>query len=322
MLFLDSLRGFAILLVVVGHLIQFNYDDALMNPIFNIIYSFHMPLFFFLSGTSRAISESRSVDSIKCVTNEILAKLLSLIVPSIIWTLLVPLFFQKEIYPLIEGGGRLSGYWFLNVLFVISVLFSIISYLKRLIKSELVVLALILVAIIVCFAINVYRIPLVYFLLFLFGYIWQRYSLSERVPSIIICGLSIVFLLMVGKYEYGNSLAGDPNRVWLLLPLSCIASIVSHWIFSRNHLNNRLLVLFGKHSLGIYLCHFFFTRIPVLECMQYQYSNILQFFGLLLIAIAISLVCVLIQKVVSEITWLNGMLYGNWKFLKNNANNR
>lgn len=48
--YIDAMRGFAILLVVIGHLIQYNFEDAFHNDIFNIIYSFHMPLFFFISG--------------------------------------------------------------------------------------------------------------------------------------------------------------------------------------------------------------------------------------------------------------------------------
>lgn len=47
--YIDSLRGFAILIVVVGHLIQFNYNAFLESKLFNIIYSFHMPLFFLLA---------------------------------------------------------------------------------------------------------------------------------------------------------------------------------------------------------------------------------------------------------------------------------
>ena len=49
-LYIDNLKGFAILLVVLGHCIQFRmpgYDD---NMAFRFIYSFHMPLFFIISG--------------------------------------------------------------------------------------------------------------------------------------------------------------------------------------------------------------------------------------------------------------------------------
>lgn len=46
--YIDCLKGFAIFLVVLGHVVQ-NYN--LMDSwIFRIIYSFHMPLFMFMSG--------------------------------------------------------------------------------------------------------------------------------------------------------------------------------------------------------------------------------------------------------------------------------
>lgn len=45
----DQCRGFAILLVVVGHLIHFN-GFGQDNPLAEIIWTFHMPLFFAISG--------------------------------------------------------------------------------------------------------------------------------------------------------------------------------------------------------------------------------------------------------------------------------
>jgi fucose 4-O-acetylase-like acetyltransferase len=48
---LDALRGLAIILVVTGHVLAFSDVQHFQNkPLFNIIYSFHMPLFFFISG--------------------------------------------------------------------------------------------------------------------------------------------------------------------------------------------------------------------------------------------------------------------------------
>ena len=56
--FLDIAKGLAIILVVVGHVIQGSsekFDDLLW---FRVIYSFHMPLFVFLSGSVAAIAFS------------------------------------------------------------------------------------------------------------------------------------------------------------------------------------------------------------------------------------------------------------------------
>ncbi len=53
--YLDLLKGFAIFLVVMGHFLAWTFPaDANRGfyPLFvkNVIYSFHMPLFFFVSG--------------------------------------------------------------------------------------------------------------------------------------------------------------------------------------------------------------------------------------------------------------------------------
>jgi fucose 4-O-acetylase-like acetyltransferase len=59
--FLDIAKGLAIILVVIGHVIQGsaeNFDDLIG---FKIIYSFHMPLFIFLSGAVAAISFDASL---------------------------------------------------------------------------------------------------------------------------------------------------------------------------------------------------------------------------------------------------------------------
>ena len=41
--YLDKAKGILIILVVIGHIWQ-------SGPVFNIIYAFHMPAFFFISG--------------------------------------------------------------------------------------------------------------------------------------------------------------------------------------------------------------------------------------------------------------------------------
>ena len=48
--YVDNLRGFLIILVVLGHCIQHLDIDFDHNIVFRYIYSFHMPLFMFISG--------------------------------------------------------------------------------------------------------------------------------------------------------------------------------------------------------------------------------------------------------------------------------
>lgn len=46
-LFIDGLKGFAILLVILGHVLQYNYGGLESSIAYRMISSFHMPLFFF-----------------------------------------------------------------------------------------------------------------------------------------------------------------------------------------------------------------------------------------------------------------------------------
>jgi fucose 4-O-acetylase-like acetyltransferase len=49
--FIDGLKGYAIILVVIGHVITYTSpSDFSRSWLFSFIYSFHMPLFLFLSG--------------------------------------------------------------------------------------------------------------------------------------------------------------------------------------------------------------------------------------------------------------------------------
>ena len=47
----DSLKGWLMLLVILGHAVQNTLGpDCCDSHLWNIIYSFHMPLFFFFAG--------------------------------------------------------------------------------------------------------------------------------------------------------------------------------------------------------------------------------------------------------------------------------
>ena len=80
LLYIDNLKGFAILLVVLGHCIQFREPDYDSNWLFRIIYSFHMPLFFIISGY---VSHQNDIQIESLVTKR--AK--QLLLPYFIWGL-------------------------------------------------------------------------------------------------------------------------------------------------------------------------------------------------------------------------------------------
>jgi len=122
---IDALRGFAILLVVLGHCIQFSGIDFDNNFLFRLIYSFHMPLFMFISGYVSFFSTWKGFATFK-------NKFFLLLVPFFSWGLIsffklvilnkigfygvFDFFFHLVLYPDNEG------LWFLWVLFLINLL--------------------------------------------------------------------------------------------------------------------------------------------------------------------------------------------------------
>ena len=62
--FIDILKGYAIILVVLGHSLQYGCgllpnNQFFSNNIFKIIYTFHMPLFVLISGYLFYFSEKK-----------------------------------------------------------------------------------------------------------------------------------------------------------------------------------------------------------------------------------------------------------------------
>jgi len=110
---IDAMKGIAILLVVLGHAIQYNIADFDNNILFRVIYSFHMPLFMFLSGY---VACNKAIDLKK--------KFMALVLPFVAWHLLnyviIPsnhsVDFGRYIIRWIKSPDY--GLWFLWVLFL------------------------------------------------------------------------------------------------------------------------------------------------------------------------------------------------------------
>lgn len=92
----DFIKGILIILVVIGHAIQALYGidnkEVWYNPIFNIVYTFHMPLFIFISGYffSSSLKYSFSILLEKKATR--------LLVPTFIWSTVI-LLISKVSHP-------------------------------------------------------------------------------------------------------------------------------------------------------------------------------------------------------------------------------
>lgn len=122
---IDWAKVFAIYLVALGHLLSKTGSEGY---IFNFIYSFHMPFFFFISGYLFRIKENGFVDFLK-------SSFRSLLVPYILLNLignafLIPTWVLARHWPIdqlfyfitADGRGEPGPTWFLVCLFQVRLL--------------------------------------------------------------------------------------------------------------------------------------------------------------------------------------------------------
>lgn len=105
---IDIIKGLTICFVFLGHAIQFsNIESFIDNPFWKLIYSFHMPLFAFLSGMFFLDSAKR-----KTFSAFLRKKSIRLILPCITWVTITSIIYT--IYELIinhQNLSRIKEYW-------------------------------------------------------------------------------------------------------------------------------------------------------------------------------------------------------------------
>ena len=123
--YIDRLKGLAIILVVIGHLIAFTTDNDGPNPVNQLIVSFHMPLFMFLSGF--VISPPKDIQTL-------FKKAIRFILPMIWVGLLFTYIVGKNFQSFLTDHYK-NGYWYLYILTIYFVFVAVVV-MKRQHPSE------------------------------------------------------------------------------------------------------------------------------------------------------------------------------------------
>lgn len=136
--YLDNLKGFLIICVVLGHVIQFlnpHFDEV---PLFRLIYSFHMPLFMWASGYVNYRE--------KIVLNVLKRRALQLVLPFVAWVTLHAVVTMNLHYWIDVFYNPTISVWFIWDLFLIICFTTGIDYwCEKKQKSSLIILPLVYV---------------------------------------------------------------------------------------------------------------------------------------------------------------------------------
>lgn len=314
--YIDRLKGFTMLLVVIGHLSIFTFGNYI-SDIGCFLSQFHMQLFFFLSG----IVISGAVGWRKCGK-----KMLRFLLPVATVGLFLSVSIGKGINGILFDKFR-SGYWYLVTLaefYVVVTLLSFNSSQKH--RGGVLLDALFLLApTFLCRYLtdfNQTSVGLVvgtdkwfYWQFFFGGVLCRKYSLLKLLG----CHNIIYTLTFVGAIPVMYAAVHVNGHFGWLVPWCFILPIV--YIFRhREHADTKLERFFsqiGRKSIDVYIYHYFFL-IPVgafnLKSIGKWLGStnnvLLEFLLCAVIAAFIAWMCLGIGYVVRQSNLLKKVVYG------------
>jgi len=336
--YMDALRGLAIFLMVMGHVLAWLYIDSKQafatnlysGLLWEFIYSFHMPLFMFVSGYFLVIKFNDNLlkESAKFVYKKSIALLLPFITMGfLLWA--------------VRDNG--VEYWFLRTLFELFIvclpLYLLSSFIANKLRNirkdyyllliDLIIFALGFVIIIVIGKLLNSTLEAIFdttkivrlYPFFISGLLLRRHKLLQKIVSQnIIYSLSLITFVasfFIRFFDYYH------------IPVFIInfSAIFALRYFFENSLNNesrgfKLFSLFGKHSIGIYLIHFFFSfRLTelgdyLLKVDFYGTSLLIQIVYSIVVSFIIVGLCLGISKILSTGKILNLLLLGKQNYIK------
>lgn len=335
---LDLIKGILVLLVVIGHCTQYYYIDNDMfrtNYLFNIIYSFHMPVFIATSGFATAISSNENIKN-----NEWIKKRFNrLVVPFLVWAFLAYFFrtpinkwsimaCMYSVRDIIIVNPSSGGMWFLWTVFLESL---VLWILMKFFKSHRIVNKVILLCMIFSVIYKLYgpRIDafgiwllINHFFSFFAGYLigvcnGDGKDFFEKVlkgKKIVYVCITIVFLLCIRNVEYGEQwpmfcgyFIANINTQYIIPAIALVLlTFWSNYIHDK-HIRNTLGLL-GKKSLEIYVIH-----LCVLYRLLYRMTN-LSYLEIFIKSIFIICACLIISSLIEKNKWCSFLLLGKLKY--------
>jgi len=271
----DALKGYAIILVVFGHAIQhiLGPNTAYDNTVFRFIYSFHMPLFMFLSGY---IIFGKVP---KLWSKWLWKSSRRLLIPFFIWFLIWSVNSQFDFihFAFINGLSGVQAHffkgltdnifdtpWFLMVLFMFYLILLMIKYLEK--YTGYFIYIWIFLIIYIQPIHHLWIINLQWYYPFFFGgYLIAKNQNSLPIISaetkLLFCGLFILLYFLLPNW------IGTPNG-WVILPgqwalnilIAFLGIAASYFLidFLCNKRISRLFSHLGLYTLDIYVLHAIF----------------------------------------------------------------
>ena len=318
-------RGIGMLLVVMGHAIadSFSINEGIAYYVFHFIYSFHMPLFFFLSGyCARKIFE---LDCWKKRGMYVVKRFFRLMVPYFVVAFIyVPLDYFLARFTsgvsdgnvflnLIKGDNPDYQLWVLYALFLMALFTTIFNRLP---------LWFFAVISLCCFAINEFittDLAIVssfgqQYIFFVLGFIVRKKQIEIQQKKVV--STTIAAIIFVSSYllrSVFNIENGETDFLFLITGCSGIylSIVAAKLLSSKTNFSNKLFNLIGKYSMDIYIM----GNLPQVAVRVLCFSLLLLpgIVGCVLSVVMGILLPILVSKlIVRRFKLIKGLILGNW----------
>ena len=319
--YIDQLKGVGILLVVMGHICQGRFMPQ-SDFLFRFIYSFHMPLFIFLSGifankVNVAIANRNLIPYLK-------KKFFQLMIPFFIFGSLRGFMHGNFVDDFLIGKGH-AGYWFFLVLFVLFIIVGICEEIKY--KSKIgnwiyiipygFILLLEYIYPNVLFS-ELFSIHYLYFNypFFLLGlYLGKSQFLQHQLSKPYVFEITIVIYIVFFSINYNQNHLYLKHVTALCMVLFLYGAMryyqPSDWFF-------RKLLFVGSKSMDIYVLHYFiFPFYPknIYNHLLGWFSNVfvcdtVMYVLILISTVLFSYICISISSLLKRSSWISRYVFG------------
>lgn len=273
----DICRGIAIILVLYGH--------ALSNDTQRfIIYAFHMPLFFFLSGIVFRQDKTKNFlhviwkNTKAILIPYVIFALLTLVVSYIILQPQVYTYesLTKQLYGIFYGNGN-KGYlaynvalWFLPCLFLAKISFALLT---RIATNNKIIIAILLLSSWVGYYFSALltsqklffglEIAFTAIVFFGAGYLWNQNEklktlmAKRKVSFFVLAAFITILFAWLNFHFYGYQIDMRLNRLnnYFLFYIAAFSGIAMALLLSMMIRKNAVLEYFGKHSMLLFVWH-------------------------------------------------------------------
>lgn len=288
-IYLDNVKCFAIILVMIGHALQYLSGDNFKGNIpFNVIYSFHMPLFMIVCGYFFS-------SSLKLSTVDFLfKKTIALLLPAFCWC------FIKLI--LNRGNQMLNilydSFWFLKSAFLC---YLICYFAVKVFRKEWIAYALL---VLLSLSINLHSEPFMLnymlpsFIVGILIHDKRGWIMSKRLYILITTLALYACLLPFWKFEYfiGNTPFADTDLYQQMLIISyrlligIAGSIMIIMSFSYFNKTNKHIAFIGCSTLSFYVMNGLFSDVQR-HILHLNISNQILCLAAALVLVAIQVPC-------------------------------